>query len=184
MRLASVAPAYCYVGQGWRSNTKTAYKSSPRGTGLTSLSGLIMQIRWFIVLLILALSACGENPGAQKGDQGPAGLEGPSGPPGPVGPPGTSASWTASVAKPAQLHAKRMSASSALTRLIREGPSLSRPITAKLPFDLSGRAFQSGSSSHASRSDHPFVYGDRLGPAERSVVADPEDFQYLEQWPL
>ena len=57
------------------------------------LSGLIMQIRWFIVLLILALSACGENPGAQKGekgDQGPAGPEGPSGPPGPAGPPGTS----------------------------------------------------------------------------------------------
>ena len=52
-----------------------------------------MQIRWFIVFLILALSACGENPGAQKGekgDQGPAGPEGPSGPPGPAGPPGTS----------------------------------------------------------------------------------------------
>ena len=29
-----------------------------------------MQIRWFIVLAILALSACGENPGAQKGEKG------------------------------------------------------------------------------------------------------------------
>jgi hypothetical protein len=51
-----------------------------------------MQIRWFIVLLILALSACGENPVAQKGekgDQGPPGPEGPSGPPGPAGPAGT-----------------------------------------------------------------------------------------------
>src|SRR5262245_51933496 len=50
-----------------------------------------MRIRWFIVLLILALSACGENPGAQKGekgDQGPPGPEGPSGPPGPAGPAG------------------------------------------------------------------------------------------------
>jgi hypothetical protein len=51
-----------------------------------------MQIRWFIVLSILALSACGENPGAQKGekgDQGPPGPEGPSGPPGPAGPAGS-----------------------------------------------------------------------------------------------
>ena len=51
-----------------------------------------MQIRWFIVLAILALSACGENPGAQKGekgDQGPAGPEGPSGPAGPAGMSGT-----------------------------------------------------------------------------------------------
>ena len=50
-----------------------------------------MQIRWFIVLFILALSACGENSGAQKsdkGDQGPPGPEGPSGPPGPAGPAG------------------------------------------------------------------------------------------------
>ena len=29
MRLASVAPAYCYVGQGWRSDTKTAYLKQP-----------------------------------------------------------------------------------------------------------------------------------------------------------
>jgi hypothetical protein len=51
-----------------------------------------MQIRWFIVLSILALSACGENPGAQKGekgDQGPPGPEGPSGPPGRAGPAGS-----------------------------------------------------------------------------------------------
>ena len=32
-----------------------------------------MHIRWFIVLLILALSACGENPGAQKGEKGDQG---------------------------------------------------------------------------------------------------------------
>ena len=89
-----IAPTCCYVGEGWRRNTKTAYLKAARwAPGLPSLSGLIMQIRWFIVFLILALSACGENPGAQrgeKGDQGPAGPEGPSGPPGPVGPPGTS----------------------------------------------------------------------------------------------
>jgi hypothetical protein len=50
-----------------------------------------MQVRWFIVLLMLTLSACGENPIAQKGekgDQGPPGAEGPSGPPGPGGPAG------------------------------------------------------------------------------------------------
>ena len=55
-----------------------------------------MQIRWFIVFLILALSACGDNSGAQKSDkvdQGPPGPEGPpgsAGPPGPAGPAGTS----------------------------------------------------------------------------------------------
>ena len=123
-----------------------------------------MQIRWFIVLLILALSACGENPGAQKGDKGD---QGPAGPEGPRALQDRRAlldrraraeqlfvSWTASVAKSAQLHAKRMSASSALTRSIREAPSLSMPITARLRFGPNGRAFQSGSSSHASRSDH------------------------------
>jgi hypothetical protein len=50
-----------------------------------------MPFRCFIVLVMLALSACGENPVAQKGekgDQGPSGAEGPSGPPGPPGPPG------------------------------------------------------------------------------------------------
>ena len=46
-----------------------------------------MQIRWFIVLSILALSACGENPGAQKGEKGDQGPAGPSGPPGPSGGP-------------------------------------------------------------------------------------------------
>jgi hypothetical protein len=52
-----------------------------------------MHVRWFIVLLMLALSACGESPGVQKGekgDQGPPGPEGPAGPPGPVGPTGVS----------------------------------------------------------------------------------------------
>ena len=47
-----------------------------------------MQIRWFIVLAILALSACGENPGAQKGEKGDQGPAGPEGPPGPAGPAG------------------------------------------------------------------------------------------------
>jgi hypothetical protein len=51
-----------------------------------------MQVRWLIVLLPLGLSACGEQPVAQKRDQGPPGPEGPAGPagsPGPVGPSGT-----------------------------------------------------------------------------------------------
>jgi hypothetical protein len=50
-----------------------------------------MQVRWFIFLM-LALSACGENPVAQKGekgDQGPPGPQGPSGPAGPAGNSGT-----------------------------------------------------------------------------------------------
>jgi Collagen triple helix repeat (20 copies) len=50
-----------------------------------------MPFRCFIVLVMLALSACGENPVDQKGekgDQGQSGAEGPSGPPGPPGPPG------------------------------------------------------------------------------------------------
>jgi hypothetical protein len=48
-----------------------------------------MQIRWFIVLL-LALSACGE-PVAPKGAKGDQGSPGPAGTPGPAGPvgPGT-----------------------------------------------------------------------------------------------
>jgi hypothetical protein len=46
-----------------------------------------MQARCFIVLLLLALSACGgENPVAGgKGDQGTPGVEGPPGPAGPAG---------------------------------------------------------------------------------------------------
>jgi hypothetical protein len=49
-----------------------------------------MQVRWFIVLLTLALSACGENPHkGEKGDQGPAGPEGPPGPVGAAGMSGT-----------------------------------------------------------------------------------------------
>jgi hypothetical protein len=52
-----------------------------------------MQARWLIVILVLALSACGETPAPQKGDKGDQGLpgpEGPAGPAGPVGPSGTS----------------------------------------------------------------------------------------------
>ena len=60
------------------------------GTAISTLSHtrLIMQVRWFIVLLMLVLSACGENPQkGEKGDQGPAG---PEGAPGPVGAAGLS----------------------------------------------------------------------------------------------
>jgi len=48
--------------------------------------GLTMPFRCFIVLVMLALSTCGENPVDQKGekgDQGPPGAEGASGPAGP-----------------------------------------------------------------------------------------------------
>jgi hypothetical protein len=62
------------------------------GTAITTLSHtrLIMQVRWFIVLLMLALSACGENiQKGEKGDQGPAGPEGAPGPVGAAGMSGT-----------------------------------------------------------------------------------------------
>jgi hypothetical protein len=54
-----------------------------------------MQVRWFIIILLLAaplaLSACEEKVASQgeKGDQGPSGPAGPPGPPGPAGPSGT-----------------------------------------------------------------------------------------------
>jgi hypothetical protein len=51
---------------GGPASPRTGYLKPHWARGLTSLTGLIMQIRWFIVLSILALSACGENPGAQK----------------------------------------------------------------------------------------------------------------------
>jgi hypothetical protein len=60
-------------------------------TGQSRLIGLFLA-RWCLVLLMLALSACGENPvvrKGEKGDQGPPGSEEPSGPRGPVGPSGT-----------------------------------------------------------------------------------------------
>jgi hypothetical protein len=65
--------------------TDLADASARSGPAITTLSHtrLIMQVRWFIVLLMLALSACGENiQKGEKGDQGPAG---PEGAPGPVG---------------------------------------------------------------------------------------------------
>jgi len=52
-----------------------------------------MHARWLIVLLLLGLSACGEQPVSQtgeKGDPGPPGPAGPAGPLGPVGPSGIS----------------------------------------------------------------------------------------------
>jgi hypothetical protein len=60
--------------------------------GVTSPLGTIMQVRSLIVLLLLVLSACGEQPLSQKGekgDPGPPGSVGPPGSPGPVGPSGT-----------------------------------------------------------------------------------------------
>jgi hypothetical protein len=50
-----------------------------------------MQVRWFAVLLVLALTACGEKeaPAPMRGEQGPAGAPGPPGPAGPVGTSGT-----------------------------------------------------------------------------------------------
>src|SRR5262249_50844269 len=45
-------------------------------------------------------------------------------------------------------------ASSARTRLIREAPSILRPIIARLPFGHSGKASQSKSCSRAFRSEH------------------------------
>jgi hypothetical protein len=62
------------------------------GTPISALSRtrLIMQTRRFIVLLMLVLSACGENPQkGEKGDQGPAGPEGAPGPVGAAGMSGT-----------------------------------------------------------------------------------------------
>jgi hypothetical protein len=131
--------------------------------------GLTMPFRCFIVLVMLALSACGENPVAQKGekgDQGPSGAEGPSGPPGPPGPPGpagaagmsgTAIRFVDSECRQVCLRAGRMNASSTLTRLIREAPSVLTPIIEGLRFGHSGRASQSRSSSHAFRGDHPLV---------------------------
>ena len=52
----------------------------------------ITPFRWLIVLVALGVSACGEQPVAQKGEtgaQGPPGPEGPAGPPGLVGPSGS-----------------------------------------------------------------------------------------------
>lgn len=53
-----------------------------------------MQLRGFILLLALVLSACGESPvpakgqSGEKGEQGPPGPAGSPGPPGPAGPSG------------------------------------------------------------------------------------------------
>ncbi len=51
-----------------------------------------MHVRAFIILLLLALAACGEDPFAlkgQKGDSGPPGPPGPAGAPGAAGAEGT-----------------------------------------------------------------------------------------------
>jgi hypothetical protein len=47
-----------------------------------------MQVRWLIVLFLLGLSACGEQPVSQKGEKGDPGPPGPAGPAGPLGPVG------------------------------------------------------------------------------------------------
>jgi hypothetical protein len=43
----------------------------------------------FLLLFLLALAACGQNP-AEKGEQGPPGPQGPAGAQGPAGPAGSS----------------------------------------------------------------------------------------------
>jgi hypothetical protein len=48
-----------------------------------------MQVRWFVVLLVLVLAACGETEAPMRGEQGPAGDPGPPGPAGPAGASGT-----------------------------------------------------------------------------------------------
>ena len=48
-----------------------------------------MQVRWFVVLLVLVLAACGETETPMRGEQGPAGDPGPPGPAGPAGASGT-----------------------------------------------------------------------------------------------
>jgi hypothetical protein len=52
-----------------------------------------MQGRWLIVLLLLGLSACGEQPVSQKGEKGDPGPPGPAGPEGPLGPVGPSGTF-------------------------------------------------------------------------------------------
>ena len=48
-----------------------------------------MQVRWFVVLLVLVLAACGETETPMRGEQGPAGDPGAPGPAGPAGASGT-----------------------------------------------------------------------------------------------
>jgi hypothetical protein len=52
-----------------------------------------MHVRWLIVLLLLGLSACGEQPVSQKGEKGDPGPPGPAGPEGPLGPVGPSGTF-------------------------------------------------------------------------------------------
>ena len=88
------------VNHEWRQHFGRDAGRRPKGyswfiegePGSHSSAGVVMQVRWLIVLLVLGLSACGEQPVAQKaekGDQGPPGSEGPAGPAGPIGISGT-----------------------------------------------------------------------------------------------
>ena len=77
--------AFLWLVWGVPDATQTAILQGSLGTW-----GLIMQVRWLIVLLLLGLSACGEQPVSQKGEKGDPGPPGPAGPAGPLGPVGPS----------------------------------------------------------------------------------------------
>ena len=115
-----------------------------------------MRVRWFLVLLAVGLSACGEYPIPQKGEKGDQGPSGPPGPPGPAGPLGASGTTIRFVegefVSPVPSPATTTSASSMPTASIPEAPSFSTPIT-RLRFGHSGKALQSRSSLLASRSN-------------------------------
>jgi hypothetical protein len=60
---------FLFVGMdGVSDATLTAILQGSLGTW-----GLIMQVRWLIVLFLLGLSACGEQPVSQKGEKGDPG---------------------------------------------------------------------------------------------------------------
>src|SRR5262245_8912307 len=63
-------PSYVPGAVTQRSGPDTAIIELQPCLGVTLTQEQIMQIRWFIVLLALGLSACGETPVAQKGEKG------------------------------------------------------------------------------------------------------------------
>ena len=104
-----------------------------------------MQLRGFILLLALVLSACGESPAPAKGQSGEKGEQGPPGPADLQDLQDRRARaersfvlWMENVGRHALSHARRMNAFSALTRSAREALLFSRPTT-KLHFAHSGR---------------------------------------------
>jgi len=117
-----------------------------------------MQVRWFIVGLLLAplaLSACEEKQVAAPGEKGEAGPPGPPVLPARLGPAEpSSASSTANVVRPARLRARRTSESSAPTPSTPAAPSSSRRTIGR-HFGRSGRGSPSRSWSPASRNNRP-----------------------------